>query len=190
MNDKADVEALASLLEGSGLLEGLSGGKRSHKGQYVRWLIGQIVKKNPKARIGEQGNIHYKPPYNPPFQPSRVQKVNVSDRFGTVARSKFIDKMLSSEKRKTKKADTAPRLVIEEVEEVKEGAKANIDTAEELRKWIIKYSKDGMTTRGILTKIQSDHTKKAGVPLSQPTITRVVKKWREGDYNDDGSVKK
>jgi hypothetical protein len=174
MNEKADVEALASLLEGSGLLEGMSGGKRSHKGQYVRWLIGQVVKRNPNARIKIDGKVHYNPPYNPPFQPTRIEPVAVSERFGSVPRSEFINRMMGvEEEREPVFTKVKERLIRNE---------------KELRKMIIQYSKDGMTTRAILAKIRKDHKLNAGVPLSQPTITRIVKRWREGEFNDDGSV--
>jgi hypothetical protein len=194
MNDKADVEALASLLEGSGLMEGMSGGKRSHKGQYVRWLIGQIVKRNPSARVKIDGKVHYNPPYNPPFHPTRIEPVAVSERFGEVPRSEFINRMLAvkedrgpmmkavvseARKRMVKRRQPAPAPA--------PPAKEKINTETDLRRVIIKHSKEKMTTRGILKKIQDDYEKKAGIPLSQPTITRIVKKWREGVYNDDGT---
>ena len=93
---KADTEALASLLEGSGLLESMTGGKRSHKAQYVRWLLGNIVKRNPNARIQKGDRIHYNPPYNPPFDASKMKDVASSERFGDVPRSEFINRMMQT----------------------------------------------------------------------------------------------
>jgi hypothetical protein len=174
MDDKANVEALASMLEGSGLLEGMSGGKRSHKAQYVRWLIGQVVKRNPSARVKVDGKVHYNPPYNPPFQPTRIEPSAVSERFGEVPRSEFINRMMASEESR--------KPVMRQVKD--KTLKGDVD----LRRVVIMYSKEGMTTRAILAKIRESHWKKAGVPLSQPTITRIVKKWREGVYNDDGTI--
>lgn len=196
MSDKRDVEALASLLEGSGMLEGMSGGKRSHKGQYVRWLIGNIVKKNPKARVGDEGGIFYKPPYNPPFAPSRIKPESVSERFGTVARSKFINKMLEAEKGKAKAkkpvvAPAQPKISgIQSFFGAKQKAKSNIANKVDYRKAVISLSKEGMTTRAIKAKIDADYDRTTNIPNSQPTITRIVKKYREGGYNEDGTEKK
>lgn len=105
---KADTEALASLLEGSGLLEGLTGGKRSHKAQYVRWLLGNIVKRNPNARVKRGDLVHYNPPHNPPFDAYKMKEVATSERFGEVPRSKFITRMMEqTEEREPLMADIA-----------------------------------------------------------------------------------
>lgn len=155
-------------------MEGVSGGKRSHKAQYVRWLIGQVVKRNPNARVvDDEGKVSYNPPYNPPFQPTRIEPESVSDRFGSVARSRFIEEMMAREESR--------QPVMRQVKD------KTLRSDTDLRRLVIMYSQQGMTTRAILAKIRADHWKKAGVPLSQPTITRIVKKWREGEYNDDGS---
>jgi hypothetical protein len=97
--DSASAEAMASLFEGSGMPVGLSGGKRSHKAQYVRWLLGKSIGKRPEARVVKDGRVHYEPPYFPvtDFKPKQLQKEVTSERFGTVPRSEFINRMLEAQ---------------------------------------------------------------------------------------------
>ena len=205
--DKKDAEALAELLDGSGLFTDMfaKGGKRSHKAQYVRWLMGKVVEKRPDARVrGEDGRIHYTPPYFPvtTFKPNRVMPEATSERFGTVPRSEFINRMLEAQEgrataikrsavaRELKKA--APKAIgqirvrrmkanFEKRKAAEAAAKPKI-TASNADEWIIKLSKQGLTTRAIVKKLKDEY----GYETSQPTVTRRVKAFNDGKIDEKG----
>ena len=196
---KADTEALASLLEGSGLLEGLTGGKRSHKAQYVRWLLGNVVKRNPRARVQKDDKVHYNPPYNPPFDPYKMKEVAVSDRFGSVPRSEFINRMMATteereplmtdivlETGRKKLKKTVTRLPTKRVKRVRaqpaqpaERFPVGTPVPKSREDELIIYlhtTNPRMTERGIVAKMEEDYSLKS----SQPTVHRRIADYKAG----------
>jgi len=192
---KSDVEGLASLLEGSGMLEAMTGGKRSHKAQYVRWLLGNIVKRNPNARVQKGNRVHYNPPHNPPFDAYKMKDVAVSERFGEVPRSKFINRMmeqteereplmtdivLEEGKRKLrpvpKKDSTAQRFV--------PGQKVPYSRLDELIIFLHKQ-RPNRTERDLVSDIAKDY----GITTSQPTVHRRIRAFKDGKIDEFGKKK-
>lgn len=200
---KADAEALVSLLEGSGVLEGLTGGVRSHKAQYVRWLLGKVVEKNPNARIrGKDKLIHYNPPYRPTFDPYKLKDVSQSERFGEVPRSRFINRMIDTlEERQpvftdidletarplkkvvTKvKGNLPPKKVAKPAEPSARFVPGQkVDSLDALILFLHKQ-KPGMTERDIVKKIKDEY----GLNTSQPTVHRRIRAFKDGKIDEEG----
>ncbi len=187
-------------MEGSGLLEAMTGGKRSHKAQYVRWLLGNIVKRNPDARIrGPDKLIKYNPPHNPPFDSSKTKEISTSERFGEVPRSRFINRMMDEieerepvmrdvetfDKSKLKKRVTVKKRVLKVAKsgtaKFVPGMKVPYSQLDELIIFLRK-GKPSMTDREAVDVISKDY----GLNTSQPTVTRRWKAYREGKIDEFG----
>lgn len=197
---KADVEGLASLLEGSGLLEAMTGGKRSHKAQYVRWLLGNIVKRNPDARIrGPDKLIKYNPPHNPPFDSSKTKEVATSERFGEVPRSRFINRMMDEieerepvlrdiegfDKSKLKKRVTVKKRVFkvrkDDTARFVPGQKVEHKQLDELIIFLHKQ-RPNRAERDLVKDISEDY----GLQTSQPTVHRRIRAFKDGKIDEFG----
>jgi len=179
---------------------GLAGGKRSHKGQYVRWMLGRV--RGDREGDPVPGDEAYKRPYakdptrfplavsNPinsryagwspddwegkfdPFNPSMISEPK---------RSKFVKAMISKNGiTRTVKVKKAPA----QKNEIIDTAPARSMGIDELIIHIFTTQKPEPTTREIV-KIAKE---KYGRDTSQPTVARRLKAYREGKIDATGKA--
>jgi hypothetical protein len=186
---------------------GLAGGKRSHKGQYVRWMLGKVrgdredENENPVPGEGAYRNPYAKdrrrdPEYAgwspdmwegkfPAFNPSLVAEANRSD---------FVQQLVANKRGKTvvrKKAvapapAVAPAVAPAPARPARPAPKFPKGvplTQKQMDEAIIHlFTTEHLSTRAILKRLHDDY----GLTTSQPTITRRIKAFNDGVIDATG----
>jgi len=165
---------------------GLAGGKRSHKAQYVRWMLGRVrgdrdgeptpgqgAYKHPYPEDKRRKPIATSKPLNTPFAgwspddwKGQFAPFNPKD-VSEAKRSKFIQAMVDTKHRIIKVKKSAPQA----------------HSGKSLDEHIIHlYQSQGMTTRAIVKELQE----KYGLSASQPTVARRIKAFNDGKIDATG----